>query len=193
VIPFLVGLILFFGSHSVSIVAEPWRDRMVARLGESRWQGLYSLVSLLGFGLIVWGFGPARQSGIQLYLPPLWLHHVTFLLMLPVFPLLIATYLPGRIQALTRHPMLLATILWSAGHLLANGGFADVLLFGSFLIWAVDDRLSMARRVQRPIQQLPAGRLNDVIAAIGGLALYALFIFWAHARLFGVSPLAGIA
>lgn len=189
---FIVGLIIFFTTHSVSIVAEPWRDRMVGRLGEMGWQGIYSLVSIIGFVLMVWGYGSARGSAAGLYTPPLWTHHVTFLLMLPVFPLLIATYLPGRIQAATRHPMLLATILWAIGHLIANGTLTDVLLFGAFLLWAIADRISVAIRAPRGIRQLAPGRLNDVIALVGGLALYAVFVLWAHAWLFGVSPLAGM-
>jgi uncharacterized membrane protein len=147
----IVGLALFFGAHAVSIVADPWRNRMVARFGETGWQGLYSLVSVAGFVLMIWGFAEARQSAGVLYQSPLWTHHITFLLMLPVFPLLIAAYLPGRIQAWVRHPMLLAVIFWSAGHLLANGGVADVLLFGAFLVWAIADRISVGRRAPRPI------------------------------------------
>ena len=97
---FIIGLIIFLATHSISIVAEPWRNQMVARFGELGWQGIYSLLSIAGFVLMVWGYGMARTTTGTLYVPPLWTHHVTFLLMLPVFPLLIATYLPGRIQTL---------------------------------------------------------------------------------------------
>jgi uncharacterized membrane protein len=190
--PLVAGLILFFAAHSASIVAESWRDRMVARLGEMRWQGLYSLVAAVGLILIVQGYGAARGTTAVVYAPPLWTHHVTFLFMLPVFPLLIATYLPGRIRAATRHPMLLAVMLWSVGHLAANGTVADLLLFGAFLVWAVADRVSMAYRTPRPIRGLPPGALNDVIAVVAGLGVYVVLIFWAHAWLFGVSPLAGM-
>jgi uncharacterized membrane protein len=165
---------------------------MAARWGEPVWQAFYTVVSLAGFVLTVWGFSLTREAPVPLWVPPLWLGHVTFLLMLPVFPLLIATYAPGRIQAAMKHPMLLAAILWSAAHLLANGNLADVLLFGSFLVWAVADRLSMSRRVQRPIKGMPASRVNDWVAVILGLILYGVFVMWAHAWLFGVSPLAGM-
>ena len=189
----IAGLVLFFGTHSVSIANEPWRDRMVARLGESTWQGLYGLISLIGLVLVVWGYGLARETPTLVYLPPLWLRHVTLLLMLPVFPLFIATYFPGRLKAVAVHPMLLATMLWAIAHLLANGTVADLLLFGGFLAWAVADRISMSHRLQRPIPGAPPSRLNDIIAVVGGLALYAAFLFGLHTWLFGVSPLAGAA
>jgi uncharacterized membrane protein len=182
----LLGLVLFLGVHSVSIVNDAWRNRMAAKMGEWGWQGLYALVSIAGFVLIVWGYGLARHNPVVLYVPPAWLHPVAIVLLVPVFPLLLAAYLPGRIQTLVRHPMLLATQLWAFAHLLANGMLADVLLFGGFLAWAVLDRLSMMRRTQRPIPHLPPGRANDLIAVAGGLALYAAFIFWLHGWLIGV-------
>ena len=188
----ILGLVLFLGVHSVSIVSPAWRDRMAARLGEWTWKGLYSLVALGGLVLDVWGYGTARLDPTFLYFPPEWLRHVSFLLLLPVFPLLLAAYLPGRIRAAVRHPMLLAVILWSAGHLLANGSVADVLLFGVFLAWGVADLVSMRRRTERPVPRLPAGRWNDAVAVVGGLAVYAVFTAWAHVWLFGVDPLAGM-
>jgi uncharacterized membrane protein len=108
--------------------------------------------------------------------------------MLPVFPLLVAAYLPGRIKTSMKHPLLAAVKFWALAHLLSNGMFADVLLFGGFLAWAVVDRISLKRRVQA-VAAAPAGRFNDLIAVLAGLAIYALFIGWAHLRLFGVSPL----
>lgn len=185
----ILGLILFLGVHSVSIVAPAWRDGMQARLGEGKWKGLYSLVSLAGFVMIVVGYGWARQAPVVLYVPPTWLRHVALLLLLPVFPLLLAVYLPGRIKSAARHPMLLATKCWALAHLLANGMAADVLLFGGFLAWAVADRISFKHRTQRPLPTAPPSPVNDIIAVVGGLAIYALFVFWAHAWLIGVSPI----
>jgi uncharacterized membrane protein len=184
----LLGLVIFFAGHSVSIVAGGWRDRMAVRLGTGTWQGLYAAVAIVGFVLIVYGYALARHEPVVLYSPPLWLRHVTLVLMIPVFPLLLATYLPGRIQAATRHPTLVAVKLWAFAHLLANGTLADTVLFGSFLAWAVIDRISLKRRVQRPVPGAPPTKLNDVIAVIAGLALYAAFVLWLHAWLFGVSP-----
>ena len=184
----VAGLMIFLGVHSIAIVAPEARARALARLGEGAWKGTYALISLIGFLLIVYGFGLARQSPVVLYTPPHWMRHVTFLFMLPVFPLLIAAYLPGRIKTATKHPMLAAVKFWACAHLLANGLLADVLLFGGFLAWAVMDRISLKRRPQS-IRTAPPGRFNDVIAVVLGLVLYAFFIGWAHVRLFGVSPL----
>ena len=182
----LLGLVIFFTMHSVSIVNDPWRDRMVAQIGLWPWKGLYALVSTVGFVLIVMGYGLARQTPVPVYLPPVWLRPVAMLLLVPVFPLLLATYLPSRTKTVTKHPMLLATQLWAVAHLLANGMLADVLLFGAFLVWAVLDRISMKRRAPRPVPAVPPSRANDIIAVVGGLALYVAFILWLHGWLIGV-------
>ncbi len=185
----IAGLVTFLGVHSLAFAAPGLRDRAVLRLGEGAWKGLYALISLIGLVLIVHGFGLTRRAPMALYAPPGWMRDLTFLFMLPVFPLLIAAYLPGRIKTAAKHPMLAAVKLWAFAHLLANGTLADVLLFGGFLAWAVLDRISLKRRPPQPLRTAPAGRLNDVIAVVLGLALYAWFIGWAHVRLFGVSPL----
>jgi uncharacterized membrane protein len=185
----VTGLILFFAAHAVSIISVSWRDRVAERIGEGSWKGIYAVVSAVGLALIVWGYGSARLDPITLYHPPLWLRHVALLLLVFVFPLLLATYLPGRIQTITKHPMLTATKLWAVAHLLANGTLADVILFGSFLVWAVADRISMKHRRQRPLPGAPPSKLNDVTAVAGGLAMYVAFVLWLHAWLIGVPPL----
>lgn len=182
----ILGLVLFFAVHSVSIVNEAWRNRMVGRLGERAWKGLYALVATAGLVLIVWGYGLARQEPVVLYTPPAWLRPVAMVLLVPVFPLLLAASLPGRIKAATKHPMLAATKVWALAHLLVNGTLADVALFGTFLLWAVADRVSMKRRVPRPTPHAPPSPFNDVIVVVGGLALYAAFVFWLHGWLIGV-------
>jgi uncharacterized membrane protein len=185
----IVGLVLFLGIHSVSIAAPDWRNAQVAQRGDKAWKGVYTVVSIVGFVLLVYGYGLTRQSPVVLYSPPTWMRHLTLLLMIPVFPLLIAAYMPGRIKAATKHPMLAATKLWAFAHLLSNGTLGDVLLFGGFLAWAVADRISLKKRAARPIPGAPAGPLNDLIAVVAGLAIYALFVFKAHVWLIGVSPL----
>ena len=184
----VLGLVIFLGVHSVSIVAPAWRDAQAARLGALPWKAVYTLISVIGFVLLVYGYGLARQTPVTLYVPPTWTRHLALLLLLPVFPLFLAAYLPGRIKAAAKHPMLLATKLWATAHLIANGTLADVLLFGGFLAWAVADRISVKRRAARPVPGAPASALNDVVAVVGGLAIYALFLFWLHARWIGVSP-----
>lgn len=185
----ILGLCVFLGTHSVSIVAPGWRDRAAARLGEWPWKGLYSLLSLAGFALLLRGYGEARLRPVVLYLPPTWMAHVTILLMVPVFPLLLAAYLPGRIKTAAKHPFLVATKLWAFAHLLSNGTLHDAVLFGGFLAWAVVDRISLKRRAQRPVPGAPPSAANDWIALGLGLGLYVLMLTWAHGWLIGVAPL----
>jgi len=182
----ILGLVLFLGMHAIAIVAPAWRDRMAARMGEWPWKGVYSVVSIIGFVLIIRGYSTARGVAPLLYVPPEEMRFLAVGLMLPVFPLLFAAYLPARIKAATKHPMLLATMLWALAHLLSNGSAADVLLFGGFLVWAIADRISVARRPPRAIRTAPTRLINDVIAIVLGLAVYAAFVVWLHARLFGV-------
>jgi uncharacterized membrane protein len=185
----IVGLIVFLGIHSISIVAPSFREGLAARLGAGPWRGIYSVISIVGFVLIVKGYGLARQEPVVLYSPPFWTHHVTALLMVPVFPLLFAPYFPGRIQATLKHPMLVAVKLWAVAHLISNGMLADVLLFGAFLAWAVADRISYQHRVPRPLKGAPPSGRNDVIVVVAGLALYVAFLLWLHLELIGVQPI----
>jgi uncharacterized membrane protein len=185
----IAGLVIFLGVHSLAIVSPGLRARAVAKLGEGGWKGLYAVVAIVGFVVLVWGFALARAAPVVIYTPPPWMRHVTFLLMLPVFPLLLAAYFPGRIKAAMKHPMLAAVKFWALAHLLSNGTLADILLFGGFLAWAVIDRISLKRRPPQQLHTAPARPFNDVLAVVVGLALYAFFIGWAHVRLFGVSPL----
>jgi uncharacterized membrane protein len=187
----VLGLALFLGMHSVAIVAPGWRNAQAAR-HPLPWKAAYSVVSLIGFVLLVQGYGQARLTPEVLYVPPAGLRHLAMLLLVPVFPLLLAAYLPGRIKTATKHPMLVATKLWAVAHLLANGNLADVLLFGGFLLWAVADRISLKYRAPRPVPGAPAGPFNDLIVVLGGLALYGLFVWRAHAWLIGVAPI-GVA
>lgn len=186
----VAGLIIFFAVHSVSIVNEGWRDRMLARIGEGPWKVLYSLAASIGFILMLWGYGLARQESAMLFFAPHWLRHLAMLLLLPVFPLLLAAYLPGRIKTLARHPMLIATLLWSVAHLLVNGRLADVLLFGAFFLWAGLDLYSMRKRTPRAVLCAPVSKINDIIVLVLGLVLYGLFVVWLHRLLIGVALIA---
>lgn len=185
----ILGLLIFLGVHSVAIASPQGRDALAAKLGEGAWKGLYSVVSIAGFVLLVWGYGQARAEPFVLYTPPAALRWVTAILMVPVFPLLLAPYVPGRIARTLKHPMLAAVKLWAFAHLLSNGTLADVVLFGSFLAWAVADRISFKRRAQRPLKTLPEANRNDIIVVVLGLALYFAFFHYLHVRLIGVSPM----
>jgi len=186
---FLGGLLLFLGVHSIALFNRDWRDAMADRLGAVPWKILYSVASLIGFLLLLQGYGMTRAAPTVLYAPPPALHAVTLVLMLPVFPLLFAVYLPGRIKVRVQHPMLLATKIWATAHLLVNGNLADVILFASLLAWAVALRIALKRRgTAAVVIGRNAGR-NDLIAIALGLLTYGAFLAGLHANLIGVAVL----
>lgn len=185
----LLGLVLFLGMHSVAIVALPLRDRMATK-SENAWKGFYTLVSIIGLVLIVRGYADLRQTPTILYVAPVWLRHVAAVLMLPAFAFFVAPYFPGRIKTALKHPQLAAVKIWALAHLLVNGTLADVLLFGSFLLWAIADRISLKHRVARPLPGAPESKANDLIVVVLGLVLYAVFAFFVHEWLFGIRPFA---
>jgi uncharacterized membrane protein len=183
----VVGLVLFFGVHSVSIVALPFRDRLAAK-SPIGWRAGYAAVSIVGIVLVARGYAELRHAPTVLYHSPIWLRHVAAVFLLPTFVLLLAPYLPGRIKSATQHPQLVAVKLWAVAHLMVNGTLADVLLFGSFLVWAVADRISMKSRSARRVTGTKESPANDVALVIVGLALYAAMVFWLHEVAFGVRP-----
>jgi len=185
----LLGIVLFLGMHSASIVALPLRDRLAGQ-SEKGWKAVYAIASLVGIVLIVRGYADLRQTPTLLYVTPYWLRHVAAVLLLPAFAFFIAPYFPGRIKTALKHPQLVAVKLWAVAHLLVNGTLADVLLFGSFLVWAVADRVSLKNRIARPIPGTKESKANDAIVIVVGLALYAAFALMLHERFFGVSPFA---
>lgn len=186
----VAGLVVFLGVHSVRIVADPWRTRTIARLGEGPWKGLYSVLALVGLVLIVWGYGQARMSPVVLYSPPVWTRHIAAFLVLPAFILIAAGNMRGtRIKAKVGHPMVLGTKLWAFAHLIANGTLADVVLFGSFLAWAIVDYASARRRDRAAGVVYPAGAVRgDMMALVAGTVAWVVFSFWLHALLIGVRP-----
>ena len=188
----VVGLVIFLGSHLVRVFGESWRQHTIARLGEGPWKGLYSLVSLVGLVLIVWGFGLSRLDPVVVWEPPVWTQHIAVTLNLVALILLAVFLAPGgRLKARLGHPMLLAVKVWAVAHLLANGTLADLLLFGSFLAWAIVDFAANRRRDRRDGTARIAGPVrNDAIAVGLGVVLWAAFVWRVHEWLIGVSPLA---
>jgi uncharacterized membrane protein len=186
----VLGLVLFLGMHSTRIFAENWRERFIRRSGESAWKGLYLLVSLLGFGLIVWGYGLSRATVAIVWIPPLYTKHIASLLVLFAFILVVSAYVPGNwFKVKMGHPMLLGVKFWAVAHLLASGKLANVILFSAFLVWAVLCFRSCRQRDRASLQSR-----TDVKAAATGLtiivgaALWAVFAFWGHGLLIGVRP-----
>ena len=186
----ILGLVVFLGVHSVRMVADGWRTRTRARIGDGAYKGVYSLASVLGFALIVWGFGVARQQPVQLWSPPVAMRHVAALLTLFSFVLLAAAYVPGNgIKARLHHPMVLGVKVWALAHLLANGTLAHAVLFGSFLAWAVWNFIASRKRDRADGVPYPPGRAGaTVLTVVAGLVAWAVFALLLHGWLIGVKP-----
>ena len=186
----LLGLVLFLGAHSVRIAAEPLRTRLISSLSLNGYKGVYSLMSLAGFVLLVYGYAAARAAPVVLFTPPVWTKHLAALLTIPAFVLLAAAYVPGtRIKARVGHPMVLGVKTWALAHLIANGTLHDVLLFGSFLVWAVLSYIAARKRDRVAGTVYPTGPMSrDIIAVAVGLVAWAAFAFWLHGLLIGVRP-----
>jgi uncharacterized membrane protein len=186
----ILGLIVFLGAHSVRIFADRWRGAQIARFGEGPWKGLYSLLSIAGFVLLIWGYGRARADTTMLWQPPSWTHYPAALFALLAFVLVVAAYVRGtRIKSALHHPMVLGVKSWAFGHLIANGTLADVVLFGGFLIWAIVDYAASRRRDRVAGTVYPAGTTGrDAMAIAIGVAAWAVFAFYLHERWIGVRP-----
>ena len=194
----ILGLILFLGAHSVRIFADDWRTRTIEARGEKLFKGIYTLVALLGFYLLVVGYGAARLETVALWNPPRFTKHISILLMLFSSILLVAAYIPrNHFKMRLRHPMVLSVKVWALSHLIANGNLADVLLFGAFLIWAVLNFRSARARDRAQVQlsdasedaRLKPNLFATLIALFGGMALWAVITFVLHAKVVGVAPM----
>lgn len=186
----ILGLLLFLGVHSTRIVADGWRSATIARIGEMPWKGIYSLLSIAGFALLIWGFRAARAETLVLYTPPVWARHLAALLLVVSFILLVAAYVPRNgIKAKLHHPMVLGVKVWAFAHLLANGVAADVVLFGAFLAWAVFSYRAARRRDRANNTVYPPGTVAmTALTVVIGVAAWAVFAFMLHGPLIGVRP-----
>lgn len=189
----ILGLLMFLGMHSARTFADGWRSQVIAERGPGAWKALYTVVSLVGFGLIVWGYGQARLAPEVLWASPAWTRHLAGLLLLLAMVLLVAAYVPGNgIKARVHHPMVLGVKVWAFAHLLANNTLADLLLFGGFALWAVLDFRSARQRDRAAGTVYAAGRAGaTAVTVVLGGAVWAAFAFWLHAALFGVRPFGG--
>jgi uncharacterized membrane protein len=184
----IAGLILFLGVHLAPAFPEA-RAGLARRFGENGYKIAFSVVSLIGFVLIVYGFGQARTApwNVVLWSPPVWTKHIAFLLMWPAFVLLVAAYAPSHIRDRAKHPMLAAVKIWALAHLIANGDLAGVILFASFLAYAVFDRISVKKRQAfGPLGRKAGGVFNDVLVVLIGTFAYAFMLTFGHAWLIGV-------
>ena len=188
----VLGLLLFLGTHSIRIVANDWRTRTLARVGDASWKAIVSVIAIIGLVLIAWGYGIARTTQIVLWHPPFWTRHVAAALIVPAFVLITAAYIPGnRIKTKLGHPMVAGVKLWAFAHLLANGGLADIVLFGTFLVWAALDFRAARERDRAGGVRYPRGRTTRDIAVLAlGLVAWWVFARYLHAWLTGVQPFA---
>ena len=186
----ILGLVLFLGVHSVRIVADGWRTRTIARAGEKRWKAIYTVISLVGFVLIVWGLAVARRTPQLLYAPALTWKHANALFTFVAFVLLAAAWVPrNHMKAALGHPMAFGTAIWAIGHLLATGMLHDAVLFAAFALWALAAFFAGRARDRAAGMIYPAGTWQgDLGALIGGAAIWALFAFFLHGWLIGVKP-----
>jgi uncharacterized membrane protein len=184
----IIGIVLFLGLHLLPTVPD-LRNRLIGQLGEKSYKGLFAALSLATFVLLVWGFG--RAPVIQVWSPPDWTRYVAMAFMLPAFVLLIAAYMPGQIKAKVKHPFVDAISTWALAHLIANGDLASIILFASFLAYAVFGRITLRHRAMTGLVTVPdvGPARNDVISVVGGLSLYVVFLVWLHPLLIGTSPL----
>lgn len=185
------GLVLFLGVHSVRIVADGWRAARIAAMGEGAWKSAFSLVSAVGLVLIVWGYGLSRHAPVELWSAPTWSRHLASLLTLVAFVLIVAAYVRhSRLRAIVGHPMLAGVKLWALAHLLSNGTAADLLLFGSFLVWAIL-AFRAARRRDRAEGIVRSGSWSkDLVPVVVGTAGWFVFALYLHGPLIGVRPFA---
>ena len=183
----IAGLVVFLGAHTFTTQREV-RARVIGSLGEGTYKVVYSLVSALGLVLIVWGFARYRATGMYpVWDPPVAMKHIAVALMLPAVIMVVASYIRGRIYTTLKHPMLAGVKLWAAAHLLANGDLGSIILFGSFLAWAVFDRISLKRRTDSGGPPIPVGgATNDLIAVAVGVVAYLALAFAFHPAVIGV-------
>jgi uncharacterized membrane protein len=186
----IIGLLLFLGAHSVRIVADDWRTATIARVGPKRWKLAYALVSVAGLVLLIWGYGLARHDPLVLWSVPRGMSHLAALLTLVAFVLFAAAEIPrNAIKARLHHPMVLGVKVWAIAHLLANQTLADVVLFGSFLVWAVLDFRAARQRDRIEGTVYPAGTApRTMVTVVAGILAWAAFAFWLHGLLIGVRP-----
>ena len=183
----VAGLVLFLGTHALTTQRD-LRARLIGSVGEGGYKVAYAVASAVGLALIAWGFAQYRASGMwSVWYPPTILKHINVALMLPAVILIVAAYIRGRIYKAVKHPMLAGVKLWAFGHLLANGDLGGIILFGSFLGWAVFDRISLKRRADAGSPPIPVGGItNDIIAIVVGVIAYLALAFAFHPAVVGI-------
>lgn len=189
-----LGLVVFLGAHGF-VMCRAVRSAAISRLGETAYKIAFGVVSLAGLILIVWGYGLYRKTGwMDVWLPPAGMRHATAGLMWISIVMFAAAYLPGHIKARLKHPMLAGIKIWAFAHLLTNGDLGSMVLFGSFLAWAVFARMAVKRReaVEGSVPAKPVtGWGNDILAIVVGTLVYLALGYAFHPVLIGVPVFGG--
>lgn len=182
----LLGLALFAVPHLFSLLLPNARGGLRTSLGEGPYKGVYSVLSLVGLALIVWGYHIVSNDAAQAvaYVPNPAMKHLTMTLVLLAFILLGSAHGKGYIRKWVRQPMSIGIVLWAMGHLLVNGKVYDLWLFGTFAVVSVIDIIVSEMRGKVP-GFVPVVR-SDIIAIIAGLLLYAVVLFWFHPHVIGL-------
>lgn len=184
---FLIGLLGFLGLHCVRIVAPAWREARIAAIGDKAWKGIYSLLSIAFFVLMIWGYGQMRQHPLLVWQPPLALRHVGMLLVVVAFVLIVAAYVPNNaIRARLGHPMILGVKTWAFAHLLMSGWLHSMLLFGAFLLWAIFGYADMRKRPRDAVGKSSVAM--TIVTVVAGIVFAAVFAMFLHGMLIGVKP-----
>lgn len=187
----ILGLIVFIGVHSIRVVAAPWRDAQIARFGVAGWRVAFAVLSLVGTVLTIYGYVLSRRAPLFVWSPPFWMPHVTALLTVMAFVLIVANYVRGNhIRRALGHPLPCGIALWAFGHLLANGTLNDIVLFGALFAWSVTLLVAGMRRDRKMGTVYPPGVVSrDGLVVVIGVVAWAIFVFYLHGPLIGVRPL----
>jgi uncharacterized membrane protein len=182
----VLGLVVLLGAH-VFVTFRDARAGLVTQLGLNGYRALFSIVSIVGLALIVWGFGQYRAHDlIQVWSPPDFMRHITVGLMLFAVIFFTAAFIPSHIKAKAKHPMLAGVKTWALAHLLSNGDLGSILLFGAFLAWGVYARIAAKRRGDLGTATAPAGWTNDIIVVVLGIVIYLALGYAFHPMVIGV-------
>jgi uncharacterized membrane protein len=187
----IIGLIVLLGAH-VFVTFRDAREHMIGQLGRNGYRALFSIVSIVGLALVVWGFSEYRaHEWLQIWSPPAFMRHITVLLMLFASIFLVAAFVPSHIKMRLKHPMLASVKTWALAHLLSNGDLGAILLFGSFLAWGVYARIAAKKRGDIGASIAPSGWTNDAIVVVVGIIVYLALGFAFHPYVIGVPAFAG--
>jgi uncharacterized membrane protein len=187
----ILGLVVFIGVHSIRVVAARWRDAQIARFGVAAWRAAFAVLSLTGTVLTIYGYVLSRHAPVFVWSPPFWMPHVTALLTVIAFVLIVANYVRGNhIKRAVGYPLPCGIALWAVGHLLANGTLNDIVLFGTLFVWALTLAVTGRRRDRDAgIVNPPSAVARDVLVVVSGVVAWAIFVFYLHGPLIGVRPL----